>query len=284
MQRGDPQKPPVEADFSTHSEGSMALALQTMGLWVVAIADNIRNPVAGMGAALEVLRHQLELKDEAHSTGNHHDPAILRHALEKIQHRLATLNEYVTELVDFAKAPTLYRDQADLDEVIKELEREIVEFYPFPIEVIIALDPQVPKGASKVAFDRVRVKACLKALLVNGVDAACAVTSFAEAQVVPQVRLEVSRVRNQGGQERLVFAVEDNGTGFTPESHQKAFDAFFSTKEAGTGLGLYLVKKYIMAHEGDVFIETPRHFRGARVCFWIPIEPTETSKLPGAAK
>jgi two-component system sensor histidine kinase FlrB len=261
----------------------MALALQTMSLWVVAIADNIRNPVAGMGAALEVLRHQLELKDAAPPTGTQHDPAILKHALDKIQHRLASLNEYVTELVDFAKAPTLYRDLADLDEVIKELEREIVDFYPFPIEVIIAPDPHTPKPASEVSFDRVRVKACLKAILINGVDAACVVTSFAKAQVVPKVRLEISRDRHQGGRERLVFAVEDNGTGFTPESQQKAFEAFFSTKEAGTGLGLYLVKKYILAHGGEVSIETPRHLGGARVVFWIPIESTEKSKRSGEA-
>lgn len=272
MQWGDSEQLRSTGEFSNGHEEHTALALQTMSLWVAAIADNIRNPVAGMGAALAVLRHQIDLKDQSVSIGNQHDPqhdpTILRHALEKIQHRLVSLNEYVTELVDFAKAPVLHKESAELKRVVVELEQGLRNHYPFTVQMTSQIDLPTKKS---IVVDRERLKASLKALLVNGVDAACAFTSLNQDQIIPRVHLAVKTTLEGDERELVVFSVEDNGVGFTPDSRKKAFDAFFSTKEAGTGLGLYLVRKYIKAHGGDVFIEPPQELDGARVGFWIPM-------------
>jgi signal transduction histidine kinase len=51
---------------------------------------------------------------------------------------------------------------------------------------------------------------------------------------------------------RLVVAVTDDGEGMTPETREKAFTPFFTTREGGTGLGLPLVRRIVEQHGGSV--------------------------------
>jgi len=56
---------------------------------------------------------------------------------------------------------------------------------------------------------------------------------------------------------RCRIAVEDRGPGMPAEVREKAFDAFFTTKHRGTGLGLPIAKRVIDAHGGTIQIDVP---------------------------
>jgi signal transduction histidine kinase len=252
----------------SHDSGSKGTALQTMSQWVVAIADNIRNPVAGMGAALDVMRHQLEIRDDPQRSRSF-DPSILNHAMTMIGERLSSLNEYVTELVDFAKVPLIYPQKTFIPSLVRELVQDTIRHFPFQVEFTVEIDPKV----GELWVDPYRLKNSLRALLINGVEAA---SPLMHDLGTPSLHIHIAVQTDQGKPAVVGFFVEDNGPGLSKEARIRCLEAFFSTKEAGTGLGLFLVQKYMMAHGGRMVIEDPLILGGARIGFLLPLNHAGT--------
>jgi signal transduction histidine kinase len=72
-----------------------------------------------------------------------------------------------------------------------------------------------------------------------------------------------------GEGERVVVEVVDDGAGIAPEDRDRIFLPFFTTKPAGTGLGMSIVKKIVDLHGGDIAIESAPG-RGTRVRISLP--------------
>jgi len=64
--------------------------------------------------------------------------------------------------------------------------------------------------------------------------------------------------------------VLDSGPGFSPESAERLFDAFYTTKKEGTGVGLAIARTIIELHGGSIHAENNR-LRGARFYFFLPV-------------
>jgi two-component system sensor histidine kinase AtoS len=77
------------------------------------------------------------------------------------------------------------------------------------------------------------------------------------------------RLRRAGGS-RLQIEVEDTGPGVVPEIRDRIFEPFFSTKTAGSGLGLALVKRIAEDHGGGVALEDAPG-GGTRAVLWLPL-------------
>lgn len=75
------------------------------------------------------------------------------------------------------------------------------------------------------------------------------------------------------GEESVQVAVEDDGPGVAPEVLPKLFTPFFSTKEAGTGLGLALVAKIAVLHQGGISVSRSAPLGGARFVLTVPRRP-----------
>jgi two-component system, NtrC family, sensor histidine kinase HydH len=91
--------------------------------------------------------------------------------------------------------------------------------------------------------DEVLLRQAFSNLLRNAVEAC------AGASVAPQVTIQSDIDRRQ----HLVrIAVNDNGPGIAPASRERVFRPFFTSKRSGTGLGLALVQKIIVFHNGRV--------------------------------
>jgi two-component system sensor histidine kinase AtoS len=69
--------------------------------------------------------------------------------------------------------------------------------------------------------------------------------------------------------ERAVVEVVDNGVGISPDDRDRIFLPFFTTKPAGTGLGMSIVKKIVDLHTGDIAIDSAPG-RGTRVRISLP--------------
>ena len=66
-------------------------------------------------------------------------------------------------------------------------------------------------------------------------------------------------------------AVEDSGPGIAPEHLDRLFDSFFTTKEAGMGMGLSICRSIIEAHGGRIAADNESAHGGARVYFTLPV-------------
>jgi signal transduction histidine kinase len=111
-----------------------------------------------------------------------------------------------------------------------------------------------------VAADRVQLQQVLLNLIKNAVDAMDAVTDRAR---VLKVR---SEIYEPGG---VLVAVEDSGTGIAPSDVERIFDAFFTTKANGTGMGLAICRSIIEAHDGRLWA-SPRSPNGTVFQFTLP--------------
>jgi two-component system, NtrC family, sensor kinase len=89
-------------------------------------------------------------------------------------------------------------------------------------------------------------------------------------------RIDVrATVRNGVGPRRAVVTVADNGRGIPREQLSEVFELFFTTKEAGSGvgLGLSICQSFIEQHGGTIRMDSPGPGRGTTVEFELPAEP-----------
>lgn len=229
-------------------------ALAAMSAWVAAIANNIKNPVAGIGAAIDILDRDLErlVGDTGVSL------ASPRETISRIKIRMSLLNEYVTELVDFAKPPNVFPARIELDPIISVIKEGIADLGVDPETVQTGLTDDT----HQITADEGRLVLILKSLVLNGIEAI-------GANKKAKILIAAQRQYN-GRSHGILLSVEDNGPGFVDNVITHIFDPFFSTKEASTGLGLTLVKKYVDAHRGTIMISTSKSLGGAKVEMFFP--------------
>jgi PAS domain S-box-containing protein len=112
--------------------------------------------------------------------------------------------------------------------------------------------------ASKCAVDRFRMVHVFRNLLENAL-AAC----------TDPVEIEISAAEIKRGGRLVEVRVRDNGPGLKPEQRERVFEAFYTTKSKGTGLGMAIVRRTVEAHGGRIFVgDSPR---GAEFVIQLPL-------------
>ena len=94
--------------------------------------------------------------------------------------------------------------------------------------------------------------------------------SFAVCEDPVEIDVEYSPTE-LAGEPALQIAVRDNGPGLTSEQRDRVFDAFYTTKTHGTGLGMAIAKRIVEAHGGSIVVGD-RHDRGAEFIVTLPTE------------
>ena len=125
----------------------------------------------------------------------------------------------------------------------------------------VDIEIDVPRDLPLVRGDRIHLQQVLLNLLLNGMDA---LTDVADAE-----RLLTVRARITGGG-FVEVAVSDNGPGIPAEKLGRLFEAFFTTKPQGMGLGLPISRTIIEAHGGRIWAENDAE-RGATFRFTLPV-------------
>jgi C4-dicarboxylate-specific signal transduction histidine kinase len=117
------------------------------------------------------------------------------------------------------------KEALDVNEVIREMEILLKnEALQHPVSVQTKLAADLPL----IAADRIQLQQVLMNLMINGIDA---------MKAVDGPRQLTLGTRNDS-EEQLLVSVEDTGIGLPPDQAGQIFNAFFTTKEQGTGMGL----------------------------------------------
>ena len=109
--------------------------------------------------------------------------------------------------------------------------------------------------------DRVQLQQVIINLVVNGVDAMQAVTDRPHALLIRSYEDEARQI---------VVAVKDSGVGISAETVDRLFDAFFSTKPSGLGIGLSVCRSIIEDHGGRLWATNNTGEPGATFQFALP--------------
>jgi signal transduction histidine kinase len=127
----------------------------------------------------------------------------------------------------------------------------------------VILRHELADDLPSVTADRIQVQQVILNLLRNAADAMSTIDDRPRELVI---RTE----RNDGQEVRL--SVKDTGVGFTPQAAERLFDAFYTTKHDGMGIGLSISRSIIEAHHGRLWA-TANDGPGATFSFAIPCTP-----------
>lgn len=201
------------------------VALLTGGL-----AHEVRNHLNAFGANLSLLR-----QSAGQSNGE------LPKRIEKLEHTATALDELMDDFLTLTRPVKDNLEQVDL----AALANEVIEYLSMDLEQAqVQVRVDAATDIPRVVADRGKLRRVILNLLVNA------------RQAMPKGGTAIVRLRSRGG--KVQMDVEDSGCGIPPEDRSRIFEAFFSTKDDGTGLGLAVVKRTIEDLGGHIsFDSTP---------------------------
>jgi C4-dicarboxylate-specific signal transduction histidine kinase len=168
----------------------------------------------------------------------------------------------------FAKQ-TAAADEVDLNEAA----REVIALSLSELQRSrVILRPQFADDLPLCTGDRVQLQQVILNLLVNASDAMSGVDDRPREMVIRTERDEADRVR---------LSVRDAGVGFEPDGVDKLFEAFYTTKADGMGIGLSVSRSIIESHHGRLWAE-PNDGPGATFAFFIPGDPESVCRRHAA--
>ena len=154
------------------------------------------------------------------------------------------------------KKGTAERELVDVNEVIREM---IVLLRGEAMRYSILVRTELDEDSPRVMADRVQLQQVLMNLMINGIDAMRDENGTRELTIKSQ--------STENG--RVVVSVSDTGAGLPEQQADKVFEAFFTTKSHGTGMGLSISRSIVESHGGRLWAanNVPR---GASFCFSLP--------------
>lgn len=214
--------------------------LAEIGQLAASLAHEIKNPLAGISGAIQIIR-------EAMAPDNPHQPIVV-----EILGQIGRLDATVKDLLNYARPTPPRATNVSLHQVIKRV-LSVLREEPSLRGIRIEFEP--PPTNTVIHADDAQIEQLLMNLLINAAHAT------GDKGVI---RLGITRNAQEVG-----LTVEDNGTGMEPDVRDKAFEAFFTTKAKGTGLGLPICKRIVESHGGTIMLASEVG-RGTRVVVTLP--------------
>jgi signal transduction histidine kinase len=210
--------------------------LSSLGRLSTVIAHEIRNPLMIIRAALPSLRQPSAHAGERADTER-------ADAVADIDEESMRINRIVTEVLDFAKPITFELADASINEICRAsataawADHAATDAH----DVQLALDASEPHAVT----DPERLRTALVNLLTNARQATEAVSDRSRAPVT---------LSTQASPDRITIIVRDHGVGIAPENMAHIFDPYYTTRRAGTGIGLPITKNIVEGMGGTIAV------------------------------
>ena len=225
--------------------------LAAMGKMISAIAHESRNALHRIQMGVDLLHGEFEEESESHED------------LDRINSAKADLVHLFEDLKSYAAPIQLDCSTGNLAEAWRQawsnLELSVAERDAHLVEDTGELD-------LVCSFDMFRIEQVFRNLFENAL-AACS----DPVQITVSCN-DTDNDTDDGGVPEVCISVRDNGPGLTDESRTRVFEAFFTTKAKGTGLGMAIAKRIIEAHQGKIAVGDCKH-RGAEFLITLPRVP-----------
>ena len=187
------------------------------------VAHELRTPLAILQGRIEGLLDGVYPRDDTH----------LEELLDETRHLGRLVEDLGTLAHADAGALELRKEPTDLGDLI----RDIAATLPRPIAV------DVPDGLPPIEVDPVRIRQVLLNLLANAMH-----HTPAEGTITVEV---------QDQPQRMLIRIRDTGSGIPPEDLPRLFERFQKGSDSkGSGLGLPIARKLVLAHDGEIGVES----------------------------
>jgi len=235
----------IRADITARKAAEERLAHQAalarVGQMAAVVAHEVRNPLAGIKGAMQVLI----------SRRGPHDPELP--VLRDVVARIDALGELINDLMVFARPrppqPAAFELHRLIHEAVDMIRRDPAG---------AALDVGLEGPDATLVADREMVRAALFNLLINAAQA-----------MNGHGRITVTTARTDGA---CAIRVQDSGPGIPAEIRDQVFEPFFTTKARGGGLGLPIARRTAELHGGTLTLESAPD-AGTTVTLTLPVAP-----------
>jgi PAS domain S-box-containing protein len=245
----------VASEALRHAESDLAHVsrMTTMGELTASLAHEVNQPITAAVTGASTCVRWLTRDDP--------DLGEAREAALGAVRNAKRAADIINRIRSISKKSESNRELADINELTREtiaLLRN--EANRYSISIRTDFDNDLPK----VMADSVQVQQVMMNLIMNSIDAMKNVDRTRELSI-----------RSQNAEERqLMISVSDTGVGLPPQQANQIFDAFFTTKTHGIGMGLRISRSIVESHGGRLWA-ADNSPRGASFYFTLPI-PVET--------
>jgi signal transduction histidine kinase len=205
--------------------------LASIGEMSAAVAHGLRNPLASLRAAAQVVRHHPS------------SPSSAEH-LDAIIEEVDRLDRRITHLLSFSRPAPFQRSSESVSRLVQEVVPTFAELLK---ERRVDLHLELPPDLPHVQVDPVQIEQALIEIISNAIDA------------MPQggrlgIRASVDGKSEAG--RLIIIDISDTGTGIPASVLPSVCEPFFTTRAEGTGLGLSIAKRYIDQNGGHLNIDS----------------------------
>ncbi len=248
---GLPASALLMAEDRTQAEQLQRLEIETANLRLVkTMADRMAHEI---GNALVPLSTHQQLLAEKYRDAEFR--ASLSDALAEGVKRVSRL---INQMRFLARDAVVSPEAVPLAKLVEEAYQEAQKYHPSKASQLRFEDAGRPVI---VSGDRAALKHALTEVIINALQA---------NPTDPKIGVRLCGDTNSGGKSSLQIEVQDNGSGFTAETAQKASSPFFTTRNIGLGLGLAVTRKIIETHQGKLEIVPSANAKAGVVRISLP--------------
>src|SRR5467141_936866 len=193
------------------------------------------------------------------------DVAEAREAASRIVTDVTRAADIISSISLLFKKGALQRELVDVNEIIREM---IVLLRSEASRYSISIRGELANDLPKIMADRVQLQQVLMNLMLNGIEAMKDMGTGGELTIKSQ----------QDDNRQLLISVGDTGVGLEPEQAEQIFNAFFTTKPQGTGMGLPISRSIIASHGARLWA-SDNSPRGASFCFTLPAKAEQGNDI-----
>ena len=219
------------SDDNVIARRAMQMSVTTLGKLSSSIAHEIRNPLAAVTHAAQLLEESPTIKLSE------------MRLINIIQKQARRMNGIVESILQLSRREQSRPESLELGEFLKEL---VAEFLSSQKAKSVDFRSEVPEGETHVIFDPGQLNQCIWKLLDNAVD-------HAVPTRILRLRLIMRRDEHAGF---CVISVEDNGPGIEKAQLKHIFEPFFTTRREGSGLGLYIARQLCEANQSELTVDS----------------------------
>ncbi len=221
--------------------------INTLGEMAAGIAHEINQPLTAIQSYAQACQRLVGAERP--------DPVLLTATLQKIAEQAQRGGDIIRRVRAMATDAPARREPADVSTIVRDCaEMATYEARLKDVKIILQLEPDLPS----VPVDAVQIQQVVLNLLRNSMDALQ--SHSGERRVVISTRLS---------EHELSVSVSDNGPGIEAAAAQHLFEHFFTTKEAGMGIGLSISESIVKTHGGELCYAPTQP--GATFTFTLPL-------------
>jgi PAS domain S-box-containing protein len=248
-----------EALAKARSELAKVARATSLGVLTASIAHEVNQPLSGIITNASTCLRMLDA-----------NPPNLKGARETAKRTIRDGNrasDVITRLRALFSKEELTLELLDLNEVT----REVIALSLSDLQRNrVALQSELAEDLPTITGDRIQLQQVILNLLRNASDAMVGVDDRPRQLLIRTEREDENRAR---------MRVRDTGVGVDPESRNKLFDALYTTKADGMGIGLSVSRSIIESHHGRLWVEPNDGRPGATFSFSIPSRPESVTDV-----